>query len=136
MRLVGSSTRTINISPKKNVLILLGDNGFGKTTVLDALATAMAPYPAQFPGIGDFQLSDLDVHIDRHGKRAKYLTVSAQLSEGESQFISIRHRKGTANPPKPNYERLKQDAISKKESIIAEAPDILLVHPTFRVITK
>ncbi len=126
MRLVGSSTRTINISPEKNVLILLGDNGFGKTTVLDALATAMAPYPAQFPGIGDFQLSDLDVHIDRHGKRAKYLTVSAQLSEGDSQFISIRHRKGTANPPKPNYERLKQDAISKKESIIAEAQDISL----------
>lgn len=55
MRLVGSTTRTIDICKEKNVLILLGDNGYGKTTILDALATTMAPYPAQFPGIGDFQ---------------------------------------------------------------------------------
>lgn len=126
MRLVGSTTRTINISREKNVLILLGDNGYGKTTMLDAFATTMAPYPAQFPGIGDFQLSDLDVHIDRRGKRAKYLMVSAQLSEGDSLFHCVRYRKGTVNSPKPNYEALKQDAISKKESIIAGVPDIQL----------
>jgi hypothetical protein len=58
MRLVGELTRTIEISQNNNVLILLGDNGLGKTTMLDAMATTMAPYSAQFPGNPDFQLSD------------------------------------------------------------------------------
>ena len=81
MRLVGEEARELNIDPDKNVLILLGDNGFGKTTILDAIATTMAPYSAQFPGIADYQLSDLDVHINRHGRRSKYLTINAEFSD-------------------------------------------------------
>ena len=119
MRLVGECTRELTIDANKNVLILLGDNGFGKTTILDAIATAMAPYPAQFPGISDFQLSDLDVHINRQGRRAKFLTVEAEFSDGEAQMRSVRYRKGTHNTPKTNYEQLKQAAIVKKESILA-----------------
>lgn len=126
MRLVGEDTREININPSKNVLILLGDNGFGKTTVLDAVATAMAPYPAQFPGIADYQLSDLDVHIDRHGRRSKYLTIDAEFSDNGVSMTSIRYRKGIVNTPKPNYEQLKQAAIAKKEAIIASKPNIEL----------
>lgn len=126
MRLVGEDNREININPAKNVLILLGDNGFGKTTVLDAIATAMAPYPAQFPGIADYQLSDLDVHINRRGKRSKYLTIDAEFSDNGVSMTSIRYRKGTINTPKPNYEQLKQAAIAKKEAIIAEEPNIEL----------
>lgn len=119
MRLVGESARTINIVPDKNVLILLGDNGFGKTTMLDAMATAMAPFSAQFPGIPDFQLSDMDVHINRNGRRAKFLTVHALFSYDNYHLSSLRYRKGTANPPKTNYEELKYVANQKKEAIIA-----------------
>lgn len=119
MRLVGETTRTINISQDKNVLILLGDNGFGKTTILDAMATTMAPYSAQFPGIPDFQLSDLDVHINRHGRRAQYLAASAHFMDGDIALSSIRYRKGTKNTPKANYEELKQEAILKRDRIIA-----------------
>ena len=126
MRLVGEDTREININPAKNVLILLGDNGFGKTTVLDAIATAMAPYPAQFPGIADYQLSDLDVHINRRGRRSKYLTIDAEFSDNGVSMTSVRYRKGTLNTPKPNYEQLKQAAIAKKEAIIAEESNIEL----------
>lgn len=126
MRLVGDDTREININPSKNVLILLGDNGFGKTTVLDAIATAMAPYPAQFPGIADYQLSDLDVHINRYGRRSKYLTIDAEFSDNGVSMTSIRYRKGIVNTPKPNYEQLKQVAIAKKEAIIAAEPNIEL----------
>ena len=119
MRLVGEDTREININSAKNVLILLGDNGFGKTTVLDAIATAMAPYSAQFPSIADYQLSDLDVHINRRGRRSKYLTIDAEFSDNGVSMTSIRYRKGTQNTPKPNYEQLKQAAIAKKEAILA-----------------
>ena len=126
MRLVGEEARKINIDPAKNVLILLGDNGFGKTTILDAIATAMAPYSAQFPGIADYQLSDLDVHINRHGRRSKYLTINAEFSDNGVTMTSVRYRKGTQNPPKANYEQLKQAAIAKKEAIIAENQNIEL----------
>lgn len=126
MRLVGEEPKVLNIDPSKNVLILLGDNGFGKTTILDAIATTMAPYPAQFPGIADYQLSDLDVHINRHGKRSKYLTINTEFSDNGTQMTSIRYRKGTQSTPKPNYEQLKQAAIAKKEAIIAEESNIEL----------
>ena len=126
MRLVGEEARELNIDPDKNVLILLGDNGFGKTTILDAIATTMAPYSAQFPGIADYQLSDLDVHINRHGRRSKYLTINAEFSDNGVTMTSVRYRKGTQNTPKPNYEQLKQIAIAKKEAIIAKNQNIEL----------
>lgn len=126
MRLVGEEARELNIDPDKNVLILLGDNGFGKTTILDAIATAMAPYSAQFPGIADYQLSDLDVHINRHGRRSKYLTIDAKFSVNGVTMTSVRYRKGTQNPPKTNYEQLKQAAIAKKDAILAGEADVQL----------
>ena len=126
MRLVGEEARELNIDPDKNVLILLGDNGFGKTTILDAIATTMAPYSAQFPGIADYQLSDLDVHINRHGRRSKYLTINAEFSDNGVTMTSVRYRKGTQNPPKANYEQLKQAAIAKKDAILAGEADVQL----------
>lgn len=126
MRLVGELTRTIEISQNKNVLILLGDNGLGKTTMLDAMATTMAPYSAQFPGNPDFQLSDLDVHIDRNGRRARYLAASAHFVDGGRELSSIRYRKGTASTPKANYEELKREAVLKRERIIAGEEDVEL----------
>lgn len=126
MRLVGEEARELNIDSNKNVLILLGDNGFGKTTILDAIATAMAPYSAQFPGIADYQLSDLDVHINRHGRRSKYLTIDAKFSDNGVTMTSVRYRKGTQNPPKANYEQLKQAAIAKKDAILAGEADVQL----------
>lgn len=126
MRLIGNATRTINIDRDKNVLILLGDNGYGKTTILDAMATTMAPYSAQFPGIPDFLLSDLDVHINRRGRRAKFLTVSAHFTDENLGISVVRHRKGTGNAPKANYEELKYVANTKKEAILAGDSEVEL----------
>lgn len=126
MRLVGEQTKELVLDSTKNVVILLGDNGFGKTTILDAMATIMAPYSAQFPGIADYQLSDLDVHINRQGRRAKFLTVEAELSDNGIVMRSVRYRKGTQTPPKANYEQMKQMAIAKKNAILAGEPNVEL----------
>ena len=126
MRLIGDATRTIEFQQDKNVVILLGNNGLGKTTVLDALATTMAPFSSQFPGVQDYQLSDLDVHINRNGRLAKYLVVDAELEDERKVMSSTRYRKGTAIPPKTNYEQLKHHAGNKKEAIIAGKNNVLL----------
>ena len=118
MRLIGKDAVEVKVNPEKNVLILLGDNGFGKTTVLDAIATAMAPFPAQFPGISDFQLTDMDVHINRLGIRSDYLSVEAEFSDDGVTMSSKRYRKGRESAPKANYDQLKLAALKKKVSIV------------------
>lgn len=126
MRLIGNVPISINFQANKNVAILLGNNGLGKTTVLDALATAMAPFSAQFPGIQDYQLLDWDVHIDRNGRRSEYLIVDSEIEDGGVIFPSIRYRKGTTSTPKANYEQLKQLALRLKEAIIAGDENVKL----------
>lgn len=119
VRLVGQAPRRIDFSHDKNVVILLGDNGLGKTTILDALATSIAPYVMQFPGISDFQLSDMDVHIDENGRRAEYLAVDAEFLYGGRRLQSTRYRKGTSSPPKSNYEDMKGEASMCKDGILS-----------------
>lgn len=126
MRLIGHRPFSLNFDATKNVVILLGNNGLGKTTLLDAMATSMAPFPAQFPGIQDYLLSDLDVHIQNNGQRAEYLTVESDIECEGMRIPSVRFRKGYSNPPKSNYEKLKQIALEKKESIIAGKKNVCL----------
>lgn len=118
MRLIGEEPKVIEVAEDKNFLILLGNNGEGKTTILDAIATTVAPFAMQFPQISDFQLSDMDVHIKNNGKRAKYLCVDALFGDGEREMPSIRYRKGVQNPPEGNYAILKSEALGRKEAII------------------
>lgn len=126
LRLVGDIPLDVKFLPNKNVVILLGNNGLGKTTLLDAMATLMAPFSAQFPGIQDFQLSDLDVHINEFGRLAEYLEVYSEF-ESEGKIVSsLRHRKGAMSAPKSNFESLKQIALKKKELILAGQKNIHL----------
>lgn len=118
MRLIGETPKVIDIDTDKNFLILLGNNGEGKTTILDAVATSMAPFAMQFPQISDFQLSDMDVHIKDNGRRSDFLSVEAFFNDGEFVMKSTRYRKGAKNTPEPNYQKLKSYANGKKEAII------------------
>ncbi len=77
-------------------------------------------------GAQDFQLTDLDVHINDDRTRAKYLVVDSILENDGEKITSIRYRKGTHNTPKANYEQLKQLAIKHKEDIIAGNPNVNL----------
>ena len=103
-RLIGENALELSFRKDKNIFVLLGDNGYGKTTILDAMATALAVYAMQFPGIQDYQISDLDVHINRHGHRASYSAITAELTYEGNPISVTRYRKGVANTPKTNYD--------------------------------
>ena len=119
-RLIGENALELSFRKDKNIFVLLGDNGYGKTTILDAMATALAVYAMQFPGIQDYQISDLDVHINRHGHRASYSAITAALTYEGNPISVTRYRKGVANTPKTNYDQIKQLALEKKEAIIRQ----------------
>lgn len=125
-RLVGNETKTLSFREDKNVVVLLGDNGLGKTTILDALASSIAPFPSQFPGISDYQLRDWDVHINRKGRQAPFLTIDAELSYGNQSLTSVRYRKGLMSAPKSKFDQLKQIAIDLKDAIVNEQDNVQL----------
>ena len=68
----------------------------------------------------------MDVHINRQGRRAKYLAVEAELSDDGKTMKSVRFRKGTQSAPKTNFEQVKQAALAKKEAILAGDKNIEL----------
>ncbi len=118
MRLIGDVPLELSFRRDKNIFVLLGDNGYGKTTILDAMATTLAVFTMQFSGIQDYQIGNLDVHINRHGNRSAFLSIKADVFHEEEIFSIIRYRKGIVNPPKANYEQIRQLAIEKKDAII------------------
>jgi predicted ATP-binding protein involved in virulence len=127
MRLFGDEKRTVTADADKNVLILLGDNGTGKTSLLDAIAISVAPFVAQFPQNSDRAFSDFDVHISERGRLSSYLCVQAKFRlPDDTTVISRRTRKGLEKAPDSDIRALKAYAAGLKEAIIAERPDVTL----------
>ena len=86
----------IDFDDTKNVTVLLGNNGAGKSSILDAIARMIGTYSRRFPqvstGYSDF--TDSDVHIIDSTRRADHMTISTNLIiDGLDVFVS-RSRKG------------------------------------------
>lgn len=127
MRLIGSESRIIQAAPDKNVLILWGNNGVGKTTLLDAIAVSVAPFVSQFPQNSDRLLSDNDVHLNQDGHKAPYLSIqtSFRLPDG-SLISSYRTRKGNGKRPDSDVKALKAYASGLKQAIANGHQDVTL----------
>jgi predicted ATP-binding protein involved in virulence len=127
MRLFGDEKYIVSAEADKNVIVLLGDNGTGKTTLLDAIAISVAPFVAQFPQNSDRAFSDFDVHVTDRGHQASYLSVQAtfRLPDG-TQIVSRRTRKGRDKGVDSDVRSLKAYAVGLKESIVAERPGVTL----------
>ena len=51
MRVFGEDEQEVVFDSQKNVAIFLGNNGCGKTTILDALSIMLSSFISAFPGL-------------------------------------------------------------------------------------
>lgn len=79
LRLYGNEEQTIEFDPKKNVMVLLGDNGAGKTSLLYGISVLLSQFYKHFPGCSVRNFSDEDVRIVTNTRRADYLHVGIDL---------------------------------------------------------
>ena len=122
-RLFGNQRQSIVFDEEKPITVLLGNNGTGKTSLLDALAISLSTFLSPFPGLSqkNYQLSD--VHIISDKKVADYMEVNLVLDlPAESRTITLlQYRLGFGkNAPKSSLGQIKEYAESLKQSIIEE----------------
>lgn len=125
MRLIGADPESIQFSSGKNVAILLGNNGCGKTSILDSIAFISGAFLSQFPMIPDRLLSEWDVHQKADGHSAPYLSVEATFKVADDQSLTAsRYRKGTGKAPESTLKELKSYAAGLKQAVIDGEPQV------------
>lgn len=117
MRVFGENEQVISFAPDKNVVIFLGNNGCGKTTILDALSVMESFFIAAFPGQSGRSFSPYDVHIREDGTLSDFLSVEICMLDGEKSIHSISGRKGLLSPLKSNVKEMKDYASFLLEEI-------------------
>ena len=61
VRLFGNNTQSLTFEDDKNITILLGNNGCGKSTILDTISIMLSPFIGVFPGNSLKNFKDSDV---------------------------------------------------------------------------
>lgn len=120
IRIIGENFPKIDFSPAYNVTIFLGNNGRGKTTILDSIALLISPFISQFPSIPDKMISEWDVHRNREGRLSDFLELKANFLTNENVTVfEARTKKGLTKAPESDLKEIKQLALDIKEKITA-----------------
>ncbi len=117
VRIFGDNEQNIRFDSQKNIAIFLGNNGCGKTTLLDVLSIMLSSFISSFPGQGSRSFSPYDVHIQENGQLSDFLSVEMDLEDNGRYIVGLQTRKGWGNPPKSNLKELKDHALSLLEGI-------------------
>lgn len=124
-RLFGNDCRTITFSDDKNVTIIVGNNGSGKSSILDAISSIISTFTSNFPGQSIKQFSDYDVHISEDEHQGEYLKVGAMFSTTYNGEIEIqRYRQGSTKAPEGvlrnvrTYAELLMDKINNNKPCV------------------
>lgn len=108
MRLFGSPGQTVTFSDDRNVTILVGNNGSGKSTILDAIAVEMSSFISNFQGQSAKQFSDTDIHFNDQEQYGDYLQVGASFSTTYNGLLEIvRTRQGREKAPEGTLKNVK-----------------------------
>ncbi len=132
LRLFGDAEQCLHISPEKNVAILLGDNGAGKTSLLYGMTVLLSQFFEPFPSIPVKNFIDDDVHTINYNRRADFLHIKLALqvpkidAEWHPQAIEInQYKKGNKPCPFSDLSQIKDYAQKKKDAIDNGNPVIL-----------
>lgn len=97
VRLFGDDEQTLTFDGDKNITILLGNNGYGKSTILDAISIMLSPFIGVFPGNSLKNFKDTDVHIEDGDRLADSLYSRLSLRYGDTLYDITCYRKGMKN---------------------------------------
>ncbi len=99
-RLFGEDEQVLKFSSDKNVTIIVGNNGSGKSSILDAIAISISTFTANFPGQAIKQYTDSDVHITENEEYGDYMQVESIFETCYNRDIDIlRYRQGKVKAP-------------------------------------
>lgn len=127
IRVFGADFPAIEFAPGMNTTIFLGNNGCGKTTILDSIALLISPFMSQFPGLSDKMISDWDIHYNRDGRMSDYLEIKSRFVTDEGVVVNeSRTRKGLKKAPDSDLKDIKQLAQDLKDRIVAGDKDVEL----------
>ena len=119
-KLYGSDEFTIRFDTGRRACILLGNNGCGKTTILNAITLLLSSYLGQFPGSSEAALPESAVHIDEDGRLGDYMKIGCILDTEDDPIHATRYRKGVSMPPSTSdVKELKSYAARLRDSIEA-----------------
>lgn len=119
VRLFGENEQTLAFDGNKKITILLGNNGSGKSTILDTLSVMLSSFIGVFPGNSLKNFKDSDVHIKGDNRLADYLYANLNLNVGEFHYHITRYRKGLHTPPVSEIKEIKAYAEDLKSQILS-----------------
>lgn len=124
-RLFGEKEQLLKFNSGKNVTVLVGNNGCGKSSILDAIAISISTFTSNFPGQSIKQFKESDVHITEDEDYGDYLQVESVFETSYNGDIDIlRYRQGKSKAPEGvlknvnSYAELLMAKINKEEHCV------------------
>ena len=117
IRLFGQEAQTLSFDENKPVTVILGNNGCGKSTILDAASIMLSTFTGSFPGNAEKNFNDWDVHIQHSDVIANHLVYKANIS-AEKEYEISRYRKGFGKAPASNLKAFKEYAETLQKQIV------------------
>lgn len=126
MRLFNANEQILSFDEDKNVTILVGNNGSGKSTVLDSIAVEISAFIANFKGQSAKQFTDSDVHFDENDILGDYLKVGAIFgTKYNGDLEIIRTRQGGSKAPEGSLKNV-NDYAEKLIEMVNSNEDCIL----------
>lgn len=86
LRLYGDEEQTIEFDPQKKITVLLGDNGAGKTSLLDACSILLSQFFEHFPNVSKKDFKTDDVRNVTNERQANYMHCEILLSASPGEY--------------------------------------------------